>query len=99
MHVQPITSLVIWVSLPKMTRVLLGARVANYVQGVQHLDAPWLKSIQPDAILAYSTLPSSSRPYLPAPCSQPVVHLVGRGPSKQGSFMPAKGLPQFKGRT
>ena len=98
MDVQPVTSLIIRASLPEMTRVLLGARVAFYIQGVQCLDAPWSKSIQLDAILVYGTLPSSSCPYLPAPCS-------GRsstwwhGPSKQGSFMPAKGPPQFKGRT
>ena len=41
MDVQPITSLIIQVSLPEMTRVLLGALVAFYIQGVQHLDAPW----------------------------------------------------------
>ena len=67
MNVQPVTSLIIRASLPEMTRVLLGARVAFYVQGVQCLDAPWSKSIQLDAVLVYGTLPSSSCPYLPAP--------------------------------
>ena len=67
MDVQPVTSLIIWASLPEMTRVLLGARVAFYVQGVQRLDAPWSKSIQPDTVSAYGTLPSSSCPYLPTP--------------------------------
>ena len=99
MDVQPVTSLIIRASLPEMTRVLLGACVAFYIQGVQCLDAPWSKSVQPDAILVYSTLPSSSCPYLPAPCSQPDVHLAWHGPSKQGSFTPAKGPLQFKGRT
>ena len=99
MNIQPVTSLIIQASLPKMTRVLLGARVAFYIQGVQCLDAPWSKSVQPDAILEHSTLPSSSCPYLPTPCSQPVVYSVWRGPSKQGSFTPTKDLPQFKGRT
>ena len=65
--IQPVTSLVIRASLPEMTRVLLGAHVAFYVQGVQRLDTPWSKSVQLDATLAYSTLPSSSCPYLPAP--------------------------------
>ena len=41
MDVQPVTTLVIQASLPEMTRVLLGARIAFYVQGVQRLDAPW----------------------------------------------------------
>ena len=50
MDVQPVTSLVIRASLPEMTRVLLGARVAFYIQGVQHLDAPWSKSVQLDAV-------------------------------------------------
>ena len=99
MNVQPITSLVIRASLPEMTRVLLGAHVAYYVQGVQHPDAPWSKSVQLDAILAYGTLPSSSCPYLPTPFFRPVIYLARRGPSKQGSFMPAKGLPHFKGKT
>ena len=98
MDVQPVTSLVIWASLPEMARVLLGACVAFYVQGVQCLDAPWSKSIQPNAISAYGTLPSSSCPYLPAPFSQLVVHSARRGPSKQGSFMPTKDPPQFKSR-
>ena len=65
-NVQPVTSLVIRAALPEMTRVLLGARVAFYVQGVQRLDAPWSKSIQLDAVSVYGTLPSSSCPYLPA---------------------------------
>ena len=76
-----------------MTRVLLGAHVAFYIQGIQRLDAPWLKSIQPDAVLAYGTLPSSSCPYLPAPFSRLVIHSVRHGLSKQGSFMPTKDLP------
>ena len=96
MDVQPVTSLIIWASLPGMTRVLL--RAHNAIQGVQCLDAPWLKSVQPDANSAYGTSPSSFYPYLPAPCLRPVVCLVRYSPSKQGSFMPAKGLPQFKGR-
>ena len=45
MDIQPVTSLVIWASLPEMTRVLLGARVTFYVQGVQRLDTPWSKSV------------------------------------------------------
>ena len=67
MDVQPVTSLVIRASLPKMTRVLLGAHVAFYIQGVQRLDTPWSKSIQLDAVSAYGTLPSSCCPYMPAP--------------------------------
>ena len=67
MDIQPVSSLVIRASLPKMTRVLLGAHVAFYVQGVQRLDAPWSKSIQLDAVLAYGTLPSSCCPYMPTP--------------------------------
>ena len=98
MDVQPVTSLIIWVSMPEMTRVLLGACIVFYVQGVQHLDAPWSKSVQPDAVSVYSTLSSSSHPYLPTPCSQPVVHLAWHGPSNQGSFTPAKGPQQIKGR-
>ena len=35
---------------------------------------------------------------LPAPCTQTVI-LWRRGPSKQGSFTPTKGLPQTKGTT
>ena len=35
---------------------------------------------------------------LPAPCTWMVI-LWRRGPSKQGSFMPMKGLPQTKGTT
>ena len=35
---------------------------------------------------------------LPAPCTWMVV-LWRHGPSKQGSFMPTKGLPQTKGTT
>ena len=97
--VQPVTSLIIQASLPEMTRVLLGARVAFYVQGVQRLDTPWSKSVQPDAILAYCTLPSSSHPYLPTPFSWLVIHSAQRGPSKQGSFTPAKDPPHFRGRT
>ena len=56
---------------------------------VQCLDAPWLKSIHLDAIVAYSTLPSSSHPYLPTPYSWPVIQWW-HSPSKQGSFTPAK---------
>ena len=58
MDVQPVTSLIIQASLPEMTRVLLSVRVAFYIQGVQRLDAPWSKSIQLDAIVVHSTLPS-----------------------------------------
>ena len=97
MDVQPVTSLIIQASLPEMTRVLLGARVAFFIQGVQCLDAPWSKSVQPDAVSAYGNLPSSSCPYLPTPFSRPVVYSAQRGPSKQGRFTPAKNPLQFKG--
>ena len=81
-----------------MTRVLLGARVAFYVQGVQHLDAPWSKSVQPDAIFVYRHLAFIFLSLSARTISQPVIHSVWRGPSKQGSFMPAKDPPHFKGR-
>ena len=73
-----------------MTRVLLGAHVAFYIQGVQRLDAPWSKSIQLDASfgvwhLAFIFLSLSARTI-----SRPVIHLAWHSPSKQGSFMPAK---------
>ena len=83
MDVQPVTSLVIRASLPEMTRVLLGARVAFYVQGVQCLDAPWSKSVQLDAVSAYGTLPSSSCPYLPAP-------FLGRSSTRRGVAHPSR---------
>ena len=99
MDVQPVTSLIIRASMPEMTRVLIGAHIAFYVQGIQRLDTPWSKSVQLDIVLVHGTLLSSSCPYLTTPFSQPVIYLVQHGPSKQGSFIPAKGPPQFKGRT
>ena len=88
-NVQPVTSLIIRASLPEMTRVLLGACVAFYVQGVQRLDAPWLKNVQPDAISVYGTLPSSSCPYLPTPFSRWsfTQHSVAH-PSRAASHLP-----------
>ena len=83
MDVQPITILIIRASLPEMTGVLLGAHVAFYVQGVQRLDAHWSKSIQLDAVLAYSTLPSSCRPYMPAP-------FLGRSSTRCGMAHPSR---------
>ena len=98
--IQPITSLIIQASLPEMTRVLLGALIAFHIQGVQYLDAPWLKSV-PSWMLFWCTAP---RLHLLIPVCPHHVH--GRSSTQRGMAHPSRAascLPkvhhQFKGRT
>ena len=99
MDVQPVTILVIRASLPEMTGVLLGARVAFFAQGVQRLDAPWSKSVQLGRRFGVRHLAFILSSQSARTISRPVVHSARRGPSKQGSFTPAKDPPHFMGRT
>ena len=98
MDVQPITNLIIQASLPMMTRgpawcpcCLLhpGSPTPGHTLVKKHTSGCRFGIWH----LAFIFLSLSARAIFSV-----VVHSVQRGPSKQGSFMPAKDPLQFKGR-